>query len=285
MKRYKYVLILCSILFFQSCWNKTESSVEAAKEPIFNSGKYTHASFQSKSRGEVAFNVYLPPTWSKEKTEEYALVILLHGQGEDESTFLNALPDSSLNHWIAKQFIPDNFVLISLRGGKNTNEMQWYSDPNETMITSSHSQELRAYCHENFHTSMKSSKISVMGHSRGATGALNFALYFPEKFAAVVSSAFVSDYAIDRLQQATQQNLKAILAHKIPIYMLIGSKDQYVLNNHRKGSPIMSAFFKSKRIEHQFDIIKGKSHRLSELWAYPTNLDCLKFCVESWKKY
>lgn len=287
MQPYKLIFIFSSILLFQSCWNNTPSELKPAttidKQTIFNLGKYTTASFQSAVRGDVPFNVYLPPTWSKEKAEEYALMILLHGQGEDEFTFLNALPSSSLNHWVKRQFIPDNFVLISLRGGKNTHEMQWYSDPNEEMITSSHIQELRAYCHKHFHTSMNASKISVLGHSRGATGALNFALYFPDKFASVVSSAFVSDYAIQRLQQATNQNLETILAHKTPIYMLIGSKDQYVLNNHRKGSPTMSAFFKSKEIAHQFKVIENKSHRLSELWEYPTNLECLKFCVVSWQ--
>jgi len=274
-------LLLVYFSLFLSCTNHTEKQKKST--PIFKKGTYTHASFQSKERGKVAFNVYLPPNWSKENTKEYPLMILLHGQGEDEFTFLNALPTSNLNDWISKKILPKHFVLIALRGGENTNEMQWYSNPNEAMMTSTAPKELRAYCHQNFHTSMEASKISVLGHSRGATGALNFALYFPNKFASVVSSAFVSDYAIERLKQATTQNLEAILAHKTPIYMLIGSKDQYVLNNNRKGSPTISTFFESKGILHQFKIIKNKSHRLAELWEHPTNLECLKFCVASWE--
>lgn len=283
MKRYLKLLLFCFVLLWSCSSDVNKKTAEAPVLSTFKTGTYTHASFQSKERGKVAFNVYLPPNWSIDKAKKYPLMILLHGQGEDEFTFLNALPDSSLNHWIKEQSLPEDFVLIALRGGENTNEMQWYSNPNEAMITSAAPEELRAYCHQNFHTSMESSKISVLGHSRGATGALNFALYFPDKFSAVVSSAFVSDYAIERLKQATNQNLDAILAHKPSIYMLIGSKDQYVLNNNRKGSPTMRAFFESKGILHQFKIIENKSHRLSELWEYPTNLDCLKFCVESWK--
>jgi enterochelin esterase-like enzyme len=280
MKLFTTLLIACFTLLL-SCSNETNQTKETT--PVFKTGSYNHTSFKSKERGNVAFNVYLPPNWSKDNAKEYPLMVLLHGQGEDEFTFLNALPDSTLNEWMNKELLPKEFVLIALRGGENTNEMQWYSNPNEAMITSSAPKELRAYCHANFHTSMESSKISVLGHSRGATGALNFALYFPDKFASVVSSAFVSDYAIERLKQATNQNLDAILKCKPSIYMLIGSKDQYVLNNNRKGSPTISTFFESKGIQHQFKTIENKSHRLSELWEYPTNLNCLKFCVQSWK--
>lgn len=283
MKRSIQFSIFCFI-FLVSCSSDINNNRQNPPTvTTFKTGSYTHSWFQSKERGKVAFNVYLPPNWSKESAKEYPLMILLHGQGEDEFTFLHALPDSSLNQWMDEGLLPKDFVLIALRGGENTNEMQWYSDPNEAMITSSAPNELRAYCHQNFHTSMESSKISVLGHSRGATGALNFALYFPDKFSAVVSSAFVSDYAIERLQQASNQNLKAILKYRPAIYMLIGSEDQYVLNNNRKGSPSMSAFFESKGIKHDFKVIDHKSHRLSELWAYPINLNCLQFCIASWK--
>ncbi len=278
------LFITLLISSFISLWSCSSETTERNKPvPTFKTGTYTHTAFHSKERGKVAFNVYLPPNWSKDNATEYPLMILMHGQGEDEFTFLQTLTDSSLNHWMNKGLLAEEFVIIALRGGKNTNEMQWYSKPNEAMITSNAPNELRAYAHKNFHTSMKSSQISVLGHSRGATGALNFALYFPDKFASVVSSAFVSDYAIERLKQASNQNLAAILASKMPIYMLIGSKDQYVLNNNRTGSPTMSAFFESKGIQHQFKVIENKSHRLSELWEYPTNLNCLQFCVQSWK--
>lgn len=183
-------LLLACLGLLLSCSNDTAKNKK--HRPVFETGTYTHASFESKQRGKVAFNVYLPPSWSEDYTKEYPLMILLHGQGEDEFTFLNALPASSLNHWVNQKLFAEHFVLIALRGGENTNEMQWYSNPNEAMITSTAPDELRAYCHKNFHTSLNPSKISVLGHSRGATGALNFALYFPDKFASVVSSAFVS---------------------------------------------------------------------------------------------
>ncbi|BDS11600.1 alpha/beta hydrolase [Aureispira anguillae] len=266
-----------------ACTGDRISQHNQAITKVFKTGNYTHSSFTSKSRGQVDFNVYLPSNWSQERAKKYPLLILLHGQGEDENTFIQAFPVSSLNHWMKNQLIPE-MVIVAVRGGTNTNEMQWYTNPNEEMITSDKKQELRRFCAENFHTTMESTQISVIGHSRGATGALNFALYFPTKFASVVSSAFVSDYAIKRLKQAVDKNLDEILKSNIKIELLIGDQDQYVQNNNRKGSPIMSDYLRMHGIQHKFKIIENKGHRLIELWEYPTNLHYLEFIAESWGK-
>jgi len=274
--------IALNCFLFTACTTKSSNKANEVKIENFKEGEYNHSSFKSKVRGKVDFNVYLPPTWSKNIASKYPLIILLHGQGEDEHTFTGALPKDSLNSWIKKGLIPET-VFIALRGGKNTNEMQWYTDQNEEMITSLEKEELRNYCNKNFNTSLKATKISVIGHSRGATGALNFALYFPSKFASVVSSAFVSDYALKRLKQATDQNKEKIIESGIKINLLIGSKDQYVLNNNRKGSPLISSYLKEKGISNQLETIEGKTHRVSDLWEYPINLKYIQSCAESWK--
>ena len=277
-----HAFIFLLLLMLSIACSEGNSSQQTTNSP-FKAGIYTHASFQSTQRGKVDYNVYLPPNWSKDAFNAYPLIVLLHGQGEDEYTFLNALPADSLNSWMNQQLIPET-IIIALRGGKNTNDMQWYTNPNEVMITSNEQGELRDYASKQFNTSMNSAQISVIGHSRGATGALNFALYFPSKFASVVSSAFVSDYAIDRLKQAAHQNLNQILKSGVQIKMLIGNKDQYVLNNNRKGSPIMNRFLNQKGIPNTLQVIPNKTHRLHELWEYPTNLNYLQFCSKSWKK-
>lgn len=203
------LLFTCSLNNSYSQNNISNSTAETSFLKL-KPGDYTHSSFRSKVRGNVDFNVYLPPNWSKENSSKYPLIILLHGQSENENTFIDAFPSDSLNSWIYNKSIPD-VVLIALRGGDDTNNMQWYSDSNEKMITSNEDGELRKYCHKTFNTSIKSAQISVIGHSRGATGALNFALNFPTKFNSVVSSAFVSDYAIGRLKKAVKKTAKALL--------------------------------------------------------------------------
>lgn len=248
----------------------------------FSKGDYTHSSFQSTSRGKVDFNVYLPSNWSKESTQKYPLIILLHGQYEDEFRFLSALPAYKLNNWIDKKEIP-NTVIIALRGAENTSNMQWFTKANETMITSDKEGELREYCARHFNTTKNSNKISLIGHSRGATGALNFALHFPDKFAAVVASAFVSDYAMTKLKNGAINNQQKIIKSGIKIKMILGTRDDYVEAYNRKGSPTMSALLKKKGIDHELEMIKDKSHSLPHLWESPTDLKCLKFCTEAWE--
>lgn len=278
-----FFLLLIFNITSSLCQNDNSNAVTVVDTLKLKTGNYSHSSFQSNIRGNVDFNVYLPPTWSKENSSTYPLIILLHGQSENENTFIEAIPAISLNHWIKNKFIPE-VILIALRGGKNTENMQWYSSINEKMITSNEDGELRKYCSENFNTSMDSSQISIIGHSRGATGALNFALKFPNKFSSIVSSAFVSDYAIERLKKETEKNLENIIKSDIKIQMLIGSKDRFVIKSNRNGSSIMSSYLKEKGIPHELKIIKGKPHRLSKLWKYPTNLNYLKFCTKLWKK-
>jgi len=229
----------------------------------------------------VDFNVYLPPNWSPDNPIKYPLIILLHGQGENESSFPNAISVDSLNYWINQNILPE-LVLISLRGGEDTNEMQWYSSANIKMITRQGEGELRSYCNKLFNTTMKNSQISLIGHSRGATGALNFALRFPNSFASVISSAFVSDYALDRLKKAANSNLEEIVKSNIKIKMLIGTEDQFVLKMKREGSYILSDFFKEKGIKHDFEILQGKRHNLHEIWDPINSKTYLKFCAKSW---
>jgi len=258
-------------------------SIAAVDSVILKTGDYTHATLQSKARGNVAFNVYLPPTWSKENSSRYPLIILLHGQNESENTFIEALPADSLNHWMKIKLIPE-FVLVALRGAENTLNFQWYTDSNENMITSNEDGELRKYCNQKFNTSMKSSQIAIIGHSRGATGALNLAFNFPNKFSSIVSSAFVSDYAIERLKKAIDQNNESIIKNGIKIQMLIGSKDHSVLKYNRTGSSVISSYMKENGIAHELKVIEGKPHKLAELWKYPVNLNYLQSCTKTWRK-
>lgn len=277
---FSFVLVL--ILSTSACSGTRSEQAKEVEFTEFQKGDYTHSSFQSKSRGSVDYNVYLPANWSKENASKYPFIILLHGQGEDENTFKAAFPTERLNQWIQEKLIPE-VVLLALSGEKDTKDMQWYFENNVMMISSEEEGELRAYCQKMFNTSTASNQVSVIGHSRGASGALNFALRFPTKFASVVSSAFVSDYYIDRLKGTVDENLDEILKSEIKIQMLIGSEDKFVLNNNRVGSPTMSAYFKEKGIPHELKVIEGKPHQLSKLWEYPTNLNYLKFCAGTWK--
>lgn len=282
MSNRNFLLFIFLLFFIQtSCLRESISKVPEVTNFTARKGLYTHSSFQSKSRGEVDFNVYLPENWDKDNPREYPLIILLHGQGEDEHSFPDAILSDSLNSWIAQNLLP-GFVLIALRGGENTKEMQWYSRGNQKMITCQKEGELRSYCSSMFNTSMDGGKISVIGHSRGACGALNFALNFPDDFSSIISSAFVSDYYLSKLEKTANANLDKIKDSHIQIKMLIGTQDQFVLEMDRQGSYLLNEHFKKIGFNHDFEILQDKRHKLSEIWEPASSLEYLKFCTGSW---
>nr|WP_288980670.1 alpha/beta hydrolase-fold protein [uncultured Allomuricauda sp.] len=286
MRIYKFILVILLLSTFKLASAsfpdiKTITS-ESYDTLNYRTGVYIHSSFQSKSRGNVDFNVYLPPTWSKENSSKYPLILLLHGQNGSEYSFTNDLPADSLNYWIKTDSIPE-VVVIALKGGDDTNSMQWYSDANEKMITSDEDGELRKYCNENFNTSIENSQISIMGHSRGAAGALYFAVNFPTKFSSIVSLAFVSDYIIEDLKQSIDKNQEKIISSGIKIQMYIGNKDRFVLKGNRRGSWVISSYLMEKGIVNELITFEGKTHDICELFESPNNLDYFKFCTKMWK--
>ncbi|WP_421803500.1 alpha/beta hydrolase [Flagellimonas sp.] len=287
MKEYKLILLVSLLSIFRLASATLPDfetiSHKSSDTLILKTGVYTHASFKSESRGNVDFNVYLPPTWSKDSSTEYPLIILLHGQNGSEYSFVDALPADSLNHWVKTGAIPE-MVVIALRGGENTRDMQWYSDENVNMITSEAEDELRKYCNEKFNSTMDSSKISIIGHSRGAAGALNFAVNYPNKFSSIVSLSYVSDYTIEGLKESVTKNRESIINSSIGIQMYIGNEDRFVLEADRRGSWIINSYLKENGIINKLITIEDTSHDLSELFEYPNGLNYFAFCSKMWKK-
>ena len=230
----------------------------------------------------VPLVVYVPPKWSKTRDTAYPLLILLHGQGETETTFPDAIKATNLNNWINQGQLPE-MIVIALRGGKNTKDMQWYDQDNVAMITNEGKGELRMYSHEMFNTSLDASQIALIGHSRGASGALYFAFNFPDRFQTIVSSAYVSDYNLDMLKKAATANVAKIKRNAPRLKLLIGTKDQFALQYDRKGSYIMSEHLKGLEIPHSLDELEGVNHYCDIIWSPVRSLEYLKYCSQDWR--
>jgi pimeloyl-ACP methyl ester carboxylesterase len=86
----------------------------------------------------------------------------------------------------------------------------WSSKRNEAFLTSDETGELRSYCQEHLKAGPGPDAISIQGFSFGARGVLHHALRFPDRFASAVSSAFVSDYALEEEQAIALENRDAI---------------------------------------------------------------------------
>ena len=255
---------------------------------ILKAGKVNTAVVQSESRGKVKLEVYLPPTWKKEG-ETYPVIFFLHGAFGNEKGFFRNVKYQQLNDWIEKGELPP-FVLVSIASDYILGtEQQWSSTPNEIFLTSRASSELRAFSLLHFNAgdaSRDTRKTSIHGHSRGALGALHYALKFPTLFTSAVANAFVSDYALAEEQQNALQNKNAILNSGIKLRLSVGDRDAF--ENHRKTSSLMHHYLESTDIPHDYEVLVETNHTFSSLWNSTTRtselngLYELKLHVSTW---
>jgi S-formylglutathione hydrolase FrmB len=180
------------------------------------------------------------------------------------------------------------FVLVAPRGSDVPRSVQWYYPENVTLLTSESSEELRAYCWETFRAGGTPDMISVHGHSRGASGALYFALNHWDRFASAVANAFVSDYVLEERKADAVRNRDAIVQNGIPLRMTIGTEDSYVLDLGRVGSQELHIHLDTLGIPHEYEVLQGVTHGFTSLWYFDrhdglqTGLYELQFHARAW---
>ena len=256
-------------------------------------GDYTHSRFISPSRGLVDYSVYLPYDWQANSSKTYPLVFFLHGQTGWEHSFAESVPATQLTQWMARGLIPP-MVIVSLRSGRigkqGTEEEQWSTARNETLLTSESKHELRAFIRKQFRAGMSAKTTSIHGHSRGSRGAIHYALKYPQSFASAVANAFVSDYALPEVMQIAKQNQSRLQQSGIPLRISIGDQDEFALNMGRKASPVIHQYLQDLNIPHQYQMFKGIDHSFAKLWnvqlknGMPNGLFELQLHAGAWSK-
>lgn len=247
--------------------DSTGPSGDRSLEFAGRGGRYTVSSFQSGARGQLFFTVYLPPDWTPQSGKTYPLLFFLHGQSGDEYRFSDNVPVTQLNQWIHQGLIPP-FVLVAPRGSDVPNTVQWYFDENVALLVSDDTDELRSFCWRTFRAGGNPEWISVQGQSRGASGALYFALNHWERFASAVANAFVSDYVLESYREAATRNRDQIVARGLPIRMTIGTEDAYVVEMGRVGSQALHEHLDTLGIPHEYEVLPGVTHAFSSLWHH-----------------
>ena len=252
-------------------------------------GGYTFSRFISPARGPVDFAVYLPPGW-RDGATGYPLLIFLHGQEDSEHGFPFAVPAAQLNCWILQGSIVP-FVLFSLRAGRIGGvEEQWSTQRNEALLTSPQRDELRAFIQRHFKAGQSPRTTSIHGHSRGARGALHFALKYPEGFASAVSNALVSDYALKEEALSARANAARVNASGIRYRLSIGAADPFVAELNSGAHWQMHELLTELRIEHEHEILAKATHDFREIWnhgqtgADPNGLRELRFHARAWSR-
>lgn len=269
LRRHPFAIaVLALVSYLAGCSSdSTGPGKDRAREFEGRDGAYTVSSFESGARGEVFFTVYLPPGWTVEGSESYPLIFFLHGQTGDEYRFSDNVPVAQLNGWIQEGLVPP-FVLLAPRGADQIGTVQWYYEENVSLLTSEAPDELRSFCWETFQAGGDPTRISVHGHSRGASGTIFFALDYWDSFASAVANAFVSDYVLESYKDAATANRDAIIASGIPLRMTIGTEDSYVVEQGRIGSEALHQHLVSLEIPHEYEVLPGVTHAFSSLWHH-----------------
>jgi predicted peptidase len=230
-------------------------------------GQISLSVFNSKSRSWVPYFVYLPPNWSKEK--KYPLVLFMHGQGGDETTFNKYVKADQINEWILDAKI-EPVVIAGVRGDNNRNNVQWFTPENESLIAGDGLGEFVKYCQANFNAGNKKNSISIEGHSRGAAGAIHYYFKYSGLFASVVAMGYVSDYTLPANKQLVLDNLKLLKDQEIPLRLEIGTEDSFVLTKNRRCIYDLHDFLSDLELKHEFEILHGVEHRFDYFWQYYT---------------
>ncbi|MDE5416376.1 esterase family protein [Labilibaculum sp. DW002] len=231
-------------------------------------GEINISVFKSENRSWLPYFVYLPPNWSLEKN--YPLVLFFHGQGGDEGTFNKYVNAEQLNEWILKGEI-DPVVIAGVRGDNDRDNVQWFTEENEALFVGENDGEFIRYCQNKFKAGIKNENISIEGHSRGAAGAINYFLKYPNRFSSIVGMGYVSDYTLKANILLGKENLESLKQGKTPLLLEIGSEDSFVRNKQRRASFEIHQFLEEVAVDHSFEVLHGVEHGFDTFWNYYTD--------------
>jgi len=257
------VFLIITIALLTAC-----AHVRPVKNDDFSGrgGKYSHSNVQSPSRGLVNYIVYLPPSWKQSGQETYPLIIFLHGRFKNEYEFPMAVPASQLNDWINEKLIPP-MVIIAIRAVKKWfDDEQWSTPSNQIFLTSNSPFELRDHCRNKFRAGVSARTTSIHGFSRGASGALHYALKYPNEFASSISNSFVSDYALKDEMPRAVCNKEEVVNSGIFYRLSIGTKDELFHMLGRNASQKMHELLECLKIPHEYEVLSGAKHYLKSVW-------------------
>ena len=195
------------------------------------------------------YNVYLPNGYGESK-QNYPVLYLLHGHGEDADEWVvkgNVV--QLIDNLIASGEIPPCLVVMPSAGST------WYIDRQEKMETA-FIRDLIPDVDRRFRTIVRRNGRVIGGESMGGYGALRFALKYPELFQAAAllspaiympappkesgarrSAAFQTDGQFDQAIWAAYNYpalIPGFLAKRIelPLYLACGLQDQFKIDIH-----------------------------------------------------
>jgi len=220
--------------------------------------------FNSRSRGEVELNVYLPPDWTPGCAHDYPLIVFLHGKGGDSFTFEKYIKAEILNSCIESNKL-EEYVIVCPRGSQIKDDVQWMKNENEDLICSLNS-ELIYFCNDKLSAGKTYLNRSLFGHSRGAAGALYLSFKYPEVYSSVSAIGYVSDYTLESIEEQLELNLSEIKEKGKSLIIQIGSEDSFVRNKNRFCAQELHEKLNLLGVDHYYENMFGVEHGLDSFW-------------------
>ncbi len=187
-----------------------------------------HGSFRSDAmKLEVGYNVWLPPGYEQSQAR-YPVVYFLHGAGGNENS------DAAAFAGLVAEFVRARVIPPVICVFPNGGHRSWYRDhPGknvlvETMII----RELLPLVDRTYRTQPGREARVVLGFSMGGSGAVRFAVKYPDLFSAAGAwaGAFAGRHN-EKLADDFQAEALAPLAGRTRLLLIAGTKD-FTLAGH-----------------------------------------------------
>ena len=278
MHRLIYILLLISsVLVAQTAresvefnWvNKSEKSIKGAQH---------HTFYSQANKAEVGFNVYLPEHYQKNSNSRYPVIYVLHGGGGNERSGLTRI--RSLELAIKKKIIPPT-ILVMPNGGKGSVYLDSFDG--SYMVKTMIIKELIPHIDKEFRTIPERRARAIQGFSMGGSGSTKLALLHPHIFSSFTNFAGSGLLRVDfdpsdknqtrkiryfapkhrmlgddpefwkeNIGYAIVEKNRETISEKLGIRIVFGKKDKGL-----QGAQEFSAFLKSLKIDHEFDLHEG----------------------------
>lgn len=203
-------------------WNLPPS-----EELLRTTAGLVHESFQSDlMETEMGYCVVLPSSYEKEPTRRYPVVLWLHGGGGNECS---SVWTSQSWRGFDENGEADEVILAYPNAGRSS---YWDHDGGKILMESVIMDELIPHLDANYRTIASRDGRAVHGFSMGASGALKFAIRYPDRFCcAVAYGGGAIDLELTQMpfvKQIIQRNLNddPVLIRKNNTYRILATNQE-----------------------------------------------------------